>query len=61
MLVAAKKLADQLRAKKAFTNTSTFDLKCEVGIRYHLLCFGVVLDAFCYDCMYRLASRSVIG
>ncbi|RDB21150.1 putative ubiquitin thioesterase otu1 [Hypsizygus marmoreus] len=30
VLVAAKKLADILRAKKAFTNTATFDLKCEV-------------------------------
>jgi len=28
--VAAKKLAGLLRAKKAYTNTSTFDLKCEV-------------------------------
>jgi hypothetical protein len=27
---AAKVLADKLRAKKAFTNTSTFTLKCEV-------------------------------
>lgn len=29
VLVAGKQLADKLRAKKAFTNTSTFDLKCE--------------------------------
>ncbi|KAF9075156.1 hypothetical protein BDP27DRAFT_1315595 [Rhodocollybia butyracea] len=29
VLVAGKKLADALRSKKAFTNTSTFDLKCE--------------------------------
>ncbi|KAH0583725.1 hypothetical protein H2248_009331 [Termitomyces sp. 'cryptogamus'] len=29
MMIAAGKLADILRAKKAFTNTSTFDLKCE--------------------------------
>ncbi|KII88383.1 hypothetical protein PLICRDRAFT_54223 [Plicaturopsis crispa FD-325 SS-3] len=29
VLVAAKKLADILRAKKAYTNTATFDLKCE--------------------------------
>ncbi|KAH9483705.1 Putative ubiquitin thioesterase otu1 [Psilocybe cubensis] len=29
ILVAAKKLADILRSKKAFTNTSTFDLRCE--------------------------------
>ncbi|EIN07273.1 OTU-domain-containing protein [Punctularia strigosozonata HHB-11173 SS5] len=33
ILVAAKKLADKLRAKKAYTNTSTFDLKCEVRLR----------------------------
>lgn len=29
VLVAAKKLADILRGKKAYTNTSIFDLKCE--------------------------------
>ncbi|KAH9946127.1 OTU-domain-containing protein [Epithele typhae] len=29
MLQAGKKLADALRAKKAFTNTATFDLKCQ--------------------------------
>jgi len=29
ILKAAKRLADKLRAKKAFTNTSTFALKCE--------------------------------
>jgi len=29
VLVAAKRLADVLRAKRAFTNTATFDLKCE--------------------------------
>ncbi|EMD38056.1 hypothetical protein CERSUDRAFT_72664 [Gelatoporia subvermispora B] len=27
---AAKKLADALRAKRAYTNTATFDLKCQV-------------------------------
>jgi ubiquitin thioesterase OTU1 len=31
VLEAAKQLADILRSKKAFTNTSTFDLKCEVS------------------------------
>ena len=30
MLQAAKKLADTLRAKRAYTNTATFDLKCQV-------------------------------
>jgi len=29
VLVAAKKLADILRTKRAYTNTNTFDLKCE--------------------------------
>ncbi|KAG6878919.1 hypothetical protein C0992_006611 [Termitomyces sp. T32_za158] len=29
VMIAAGKLADILRAKKAYTNTSTFDLKCE--------------------------------
>lgn len=32
ILVAAKKLAGILRSKKAYTNTATFDLKCEVYI-----------------------------
>jgi ubiquitin thioesterase OTU1 len=30
-LIAAGKLASKLREKKAFTNTATFTLKCEVG------------------------------
>ncbi|KAL7283377.1 hypothetical protein ACG7TL_002807 [Trametes sanguinea] len=30
MLQAAKKLADALRAKRAYTNTATFDLKCQI-------------------------------
>lgn len=30
-LAAAKKLADILRAKRAYTNTATFDLRCEVS------------------------------
>ncbi|KAL1742389.1 hypothetical protein HDZ31DRAFT_43352 [Schizophyllum fasciatum] len=29
IIVAAKKLADILRARRAYTNTATFDLKCE--------------------------------
>ncbi|KAF9469199.1 hypothetical protein BDZ94DRAFT_1279149 [Collybia nuda] len=33
VLVAAKKLASILREKKAFTNTSTFDLKCEARLK----------------------------
>ena len=37
ILKAAQGLADKLRAKKAFTNTSTFTLKCEVGV--HQLAF----------------------
>ena len=32
ILVAAKKLADKLRAKRAYTNTSTFDLRCQVSL-----------------------------
>lgn len=31
MLAAAKKLADALRAKRAYTNTATFDLRCQVS------------------------------
>ncbi|CDO68300.1 hypothetical protein BN946_scf184799.g27 [Trametes cinnabarina] len=34
MLKAAKKLADALRAKRAYTNPATFDLKCQIP-RYH--------------------------
>ncbi|KAI0374873.1 OTU-domain-containing protein [Pilatotrama ljubarskyi] len=30
MLQAARKLADALRAKRAYTNTATFDLKCQI-------------------------------
>ncbi|EKM55136.1 uncharacterized protein PHACADRAFT_255547 [Phanerochaete carnosa HHB-10118-sp] len=30
VLQAAKKLADKLRVKKAYTNTATFDLRCQV-------------------------------
>ena len=33
MLRAAKKLADALRAKRAYTNTATFDLRCQVRLR----------------------------
>jgi hypothetical protein len=33
VLVSAKKLADKLRAKKAYTNTSTFDLRCQVSVK----------------------------
>lgn len=32
MLQAAKKLAGALRAKRAYTNTATFELKCQVGV-----------------------------
>lgn len=35
VLVAAKRLADKLRAKKAYTNTATFDLRCQVRSRCH--------------------------
>lgn len=31
VLGAAKKLADKLRAKRAYTNTATFDLRCQVS------------------------------
>ncbi|KAL6300140.1 OTU-domain-containing protein [Sparassis latifolia] len=30
VLLAAKKLADKLRAKRAYTNTATFDLRCQI-------------------------------
>ena len=32
VLVSAKKLADKLRAKRAYTNTATFDLRCQVCV-----------------------------
>lgn len=36
ILEAAKKLATVLRERRAFTNTATFDLKCEVsGIKIY--------------------------
>ena len=31
VIVAAKKLADKLRAKRAYTNTATFTIRCQVG------------------------------
>lgn len=31
ILTAARKLADKLREKRAFTNTATFDLRCQVS------------------------------
>jgi ubiquitin thioesterase OTU1 len=39
ILASAKKLADKLRAKKAYTNTATFDLRCQVRVR---ACCGAV-------------------
>lgn len=32
VLRAAGELADKLRAKRAYTNTATFDLRCEVSV-----------------------------
>ncbi|KAG5647285.1 hypothetical protein DXG03_000822 [Asterophora parasitica] len=43
VILAAKKLADVLRSKKAFTNTATFDLKCEVCAQSK---FDVALSMF---------------
>ena len=37
VLGAAKKLADKLRAKRAYTNTATFDLKCQVSDDHSLI------------------------
>ena len=38
VLEALQALATKLRAKRAYTNTATFDLKCEVRGFYSLLC-----------------------
>ena len=47
VLVAAKKLADALRAKRAYTNTATFDLKCQVRELHGDGCgLSVMLNAF---------------
>lgn len=52
-LVAAQKLADILRQKRAFTNISTFDLKCLVGVAYlnivcgFLICFIIIIEQDC--------------
>lgn len=35
ILSAAKELATILRAKKAYTNTATFDIKCEVSRHFY--------------------------
>jgi hypothetical protein len=45
ILVAAKKLGAKLRERKAFTNTATFALKCEVRVISPSLC-TVQLDEF---------------
>lgn len=44
MLQAAKKLADTLRAKRAYTNTATFDLRCQVRRYWQMWC-GWMLTA----------------
>ena len=38
ILQAAKKLADKLRAKRAYTNTATFDLRCQVRPHLQRIC-----------------------
>lgn len=43
ILVATKKLADKLRAKRAYTNTATFDLKCQVVLVSCIVCVLAVL------------------
>ena len=58
VLVAAKKLADKLRAKRAYTNTATFDLKCQVSDDHGLIMpavwlYGEILNWVCFfkqDC-----------
>jgi ubiquitin thioesterase OTU1 len=45
VLDALRALATKLRAKRAYTNTSTFDLKCEVS-GFFLLVFARVLGNF---------------
>ncbi len=44
MLQAAKKLADALRAKRAYTNTATFELKCEVRCRPRFIVRCLLID-----------------
>lgn len=39
VLEALRALAAKLRAKRAYTNTATFDLKCEVRVSSPLLLF----------------------
>ena len=45
VLDALRALATKLRAKRAYTNTATFDLKCEVGAIIFFLVFA--LRIFC--------------
>jgi hypothetical protein len=56
VLVAAKKLAGILRSKKAFTNTATFDLKCEVRSNSSLTTFWVT---DCNLALYRTVGRAL--
>ena len=53
VLGAAKKLADKLRAKRAYTNTATFDLKCQVSDDHSLIMraewlYGEILNWVCF-------------
>lgn len=41
VLQALQALATKLRAKRAYTNTATFDLKCEVRVFFFSLAFVV--------------------
>ena len=57
VLEALQELATKLRAKRAYTNTATFDLKCEVRGFYSLLHVcrveGSLMDWFRVVCMCR--------
>src|SRR5712671_1771449 len=44
VLEALGKLATKLRAKRAFTNTATFDLKCEVRAASFYSCLGTRMN-----------------
>jgi hypothetical protein len=43
VLDALRALATKLRAKRAYTNTSTFDLRCEVSLTFYFSRFACVL------------------
>ena len=61
MLLAAKKLADSLRAKRAYTNTTTFDLKCQVRVRFAAFAYSPSGVADSQRCPLQICGQGLKG